>query len=311
MQWVHARDAAVVARASADDVRRTLLLSTARTYLAVVAQKRSVEIGERALETAKAHYDYAHARLQGGVGHSIDEVRAEQEVESTRIQAQTARTGLIKAQEALGVLLAEDRRVDAAAEVPLPDPPDLDTALRDAPARRTDVKVLERRLDAAERVARDGYADFLPTLTGQFVFQFQVPATTTMPEVGWQAQAILSIPFYDGGWRYGARRERAALEEQARLALEGATRQVRADARAAFEVVQSADETLTAARRSAELASRVLELANQAYEAGATTNIEVIDAERRARDAATAVAAAEDAARQARLDLLAAIGRFP
>ena len=45
--------------------------------------------------------------------------------------------------------------------------------------------------------------------------------------------------------------------------------------------------------------------------AGANTNIEVIDAERTALDANTNAAVAEDAARQARFDLLAASGRFP
>jgi hypothetical protein len=37
----------------------------------------------------------------------------------------------------------------------------------------------------------------------------------------------------------------------------------------------------------------------------------VIDAQRRARDAATATAIAEDAVRRARLDVLVAGGRFP
>jgi outer membrane protein TolC len=54
-----------------------------------------------------------------------------------------------------------------------------------------------------------------------------------------------------------------------------------------------------------------LELANQAYRAGATSNLELIDAERRARDAATTAVIAEDAVRQANLDLLSAAGRFP
>lgn len=48
-----------------------------------------------------------------------------------------------------------------------------------------------------------------------------------------------------------------------------------------------------------------------AYRAGATTNLEVIDAERRACDAQVQAVLAEDAARQARLDLLVASGRFP
>lgn len=311
LQWVHARDAAEIARASADDVRRSISLATARAYLSVIAGQRGVEVSDRAFKTAQAHFDYAHGRRQGGVGNRIDEVRAEQEVEATRAQARLARSALVKAQEALGVLLAEDGRVDAAPEVALPEPPGLDAALEDAVDLRPDVQVLERRAEAAHRVARDSYADFLPTISGQFLFVFQYPPTTTTREAGWQAQAILSVPIYDGGRSLGAWRERRALAEEADIEVEGAKRQVSADVRAAWEALRYADEALTAARRSAELALETLELANQAYRAGATTNIEVIDAERRARDAETAVAVAEDAARQARLDLLAASGRFP
>jgi len=72
--------------------------------------------------------------------------------------------------------------------------------------------------------------------------------------------------------------------------------------RIAFEAVQRADDAL---------AQEALELSQLAYRAGATTNIDVIDAERRALDAETDAAVAEDSSRQARLDLLAASGRFP
>jgi outer membrane protein TolC len=48
-----------------------------------------------------------------------------------------------------------------------------------------------------------------------------------------------------------------------------------------------------------------------AYREGATNDLEVVDAERRARDADVAALSAEDTARQARIDLLAASGRFP
>ncbi len=55
----------------------------------------------------------------------------------------------------------------------------------------------------------------------------------------------------------------------------------------------------------------MLKITITAFDAGATTNIEVIDAQRSARDLETAVAQAEDRVRQARLDLLVAMGRFP
>ncbi len=81
--------------------------------------------------------------------------------------------------------------------------------------------------------------------------------------------------------------------------------------RIAFEAVQRADEALAQSREGAKLAQEALELSQLAYRAGATSNIEVVDAERRAREAATEAVVAEDVARQARLDLLSAAGRFP
>ena len=48
-----------------------------------------------------------------------------------------------------------------------------------------------------------------------------------------------------------------------------------------------------------------------AYRAGATTNIEVVQAQQTARNAEIAQALSEDGLRQARLDLLVALGQFP
>jgi outer membrane protein TolC len=131
------------------------------------------------------------------------------------------------------------------------------------------------------------------------------------PLTGWQAQLLLTIPLYDGGLRYGLAAEREALSNEARTQYEALVRQARSDVRVAFESVKRAEAALVAATHAAQLAKSALDLATVAYQAGATTNLEVIDAERRARDAETAAAVAEDNARQARVDLLAASGRFP
>ena len=119
-----------------------------------------------------------------------------------------------------------------------------------------------------------------------------------------------ALPLYDGGLRYGQEHERKAVANEAQLDVEATLRQARSDVRAAFEEMQRADVALDQAQQSATFATQALALANLAYRAGATTNLEVIDAERQARDAETQAAIAEDAARQARLDLMAASGRF-
>jgi outer membrane protein TolC len=109
----------------------------------------------------------------------------------------------------------------------------------------------------------------------------------------------------------GQKREREALLAEARAQYDGLLRQTRSDIRVAVEEIRRADEAMRSSNAAAELAHQALDLANLAYHAGATTNIEVIDAERRARDADSAVIIAEDNVRQARLDLLVAAGQFP
>jgi outer membrane protein len=311
VQWSHANDNVDLSRSSAKDVRRQVGVATARAYLAVVAQKRVLDVNVRARETARAHYDYAHRRRQGGVGNRIDEVRAAQELATDESNVQAAEAGLAKAREALGVLVGAEVPVDSSDEPLLPEAGPVPEAIDFAEQFRTDVLAARVRRRAAQRVLRDSWTDFMPSLVGNFQPFFQHPATLTMPTTGWQATVVLSWALYDGGLRYGQRRERAALVAEAELALDAALRQARSDVRAAADSVKRADAALAAARTAADLARQALELATLAYRAGATTNIEVIDAERRARDAETSAAISEDNARQARLDLLAASGKFP
>jgi outer membrane protein TolC len=310
-QWSHASSNLKSARASAEDVRRQVAIAVARAYLAVISQKRVVEVGERALATAKAHYDYAHTRFAGGIGNRVDAVRAEQEVATDQAQIESGYAALARAREALGVLVGEQGPLDAEDDVALGASPEFDNAMRDATTQRRDIVASRARLDAAEQVKRDSYTDYLPFLIGTVQPFYQNPPTLVQPLTGWQAQLLLTIPIYDGGLRYGLHAERESLSNEARSQYEALVRQARSDVRLAFESVKRAEAALAAATHAARLARSALELATTAYQAGATTNIEVIDAERRARDAETAAAVAEDSARQARVDLLAATGRFP
>jgi outer membrane protein TolC len=310
-QWSHAGTNVDVARASADDVHRQIGIAVARAYLAVISEKRVIDVNERALANAKAHYDYAHTRLAGGVGNRVDDVRAEQEVMSDQAQIESSFAAIARAREALGILVGEDGPLDVVDTIVLAEGPALDVALSEVATRRRDVALSQARWKAAEQVRKDSYTDYLPFLLGTFAPFYQDPRTVTQPPTGWQAQLILTLPLYDGGLRYGLAEERAVLSAEARAEYDTLLRQARSDVRVAFEEVKRAVASLEAATRAARLAEEALELANIAYRAGATTNLEVIDAERRARDAETQAVIAEDTARQARLDLLAASGRFP
>jgi outer membrane protein TolC len=311
LQWSHAGDLLELSRLSAEEVRRSVAVAAARAFLGVLAQRRLVQIFAQAGDAARKHLEDAHARFEAGSGNRLDEVRAAQEVAGDESQLASALAGLTRATEALGVLVGEDGPVEVEEQVALAAPQSAPDALREAEELRSDVRAQKQRTEFARRVLHDSYADYLPLLQGVVTPFFQNPATTTAPQTGWQAQLLLTLPLYDGGARYGVRRERAANLAEAQAQLEGLLRQARSEVRTAFEAVKRADEALASARRAAQLAHEALEMSSLAYREGATNDLEVVDAERRARDADTAALVAEDAARQARIDLLAASGRFP
>lgn len=312
--WVdtsRAKDNLEITRADALEERRQIAVSVAGTYLAVMAQHRVIEVNERALRNAKAHYDYAHTRFAGGIGNELDDVRAAQEYESSVSLLERSRAELVATQEALGVLLGEQTPLDVADTLELEAAPSYQQALEDATTRRSDVQANRLRERAAKDTLDDSWADYMPFLGAELRPFLTEPPTPALPRSGWQAQLVLSVPFYDGGARYGAYDVRKADLAQSRTLLAAALRQARSEVRVAFETAQRADAALQSSTRAAALAGRALQMAMQAYQAGATTDIEVLDAERRARDAETSAVIAEDTARRARVDLLAASGRWP
>jgi outer membrane protein len=309
-QWSRAGYAVDLLRAAQVDVKRQVALAAARAYLAVVVQRRLLEVKQRARETAKLHYDYAHTRFAGGVGTRIDEVRAAQEMAATDVDVKNAEVAVVRTQEALGVLAASEGPLDTTDVAPFPALPTLASATSET-HQRADVRAATSGVGLADRAAGLAWTDYLPFLVGSGEAFYQDPPTLSVPRTGWQAQLILTVPLYDGGLRYGQQREREALLTSAKITRDAALRQARSEVRTAFDAVGRADDALALARDAARLAKESLDLATIAYRAGATTNLEVVDAERRARDAESQAAIAEDVARQARLDLLAASGRFP
>ena len=264
---------------------------------------------KRAVDTAKAFYDYANERLKAGASSRLNALRAQQTLSADEALLEQAVLARYRTQEALGVLLAMDGPVDSTGEPALEVPPQ-DTAAA-AFDLRTDLRLFGLELEAAQRVLADSSKEWHPVLNGIFEPVFQQPGSVFTPEASWRAILQFSVPVFDSGLRSGRKLERQAALRQTEVVLESAERDAASEIRAARESVRRSELVLQRTRDAASQAAQVLEITNISFRAGATTNIEVIDAQRRARDADTAVAVAEDNVRQARLDLLNAVGRFP
>jgi outer membrane protein TolC len=306
-----AEDQQRVAEASADDVRRQVAVAAAQAYLAVIAAHRVVDAQQRSRDTALAFYEYANERLKAGASSRLNALRAQQTLSTDEAALEQAMLARYRTQEALGILLAVDGPVDAAAEPAFDIPPQHAASSAIALDLRTDLKLFGLELGAAERVLRDSSKDWYPVLNGIFEPVFQHPGSVFTPEASWRALLQFSVPLFDSGLRRSRRLERQAAVQQAEAALGAARRDVQSEIREAYEALRRSERVLERTREAATQAAQVLEITNISFRAGATTNIEVVDAQRRARDADTAVAVAEDGVRQARLALLNALGRFP
>ncbi|MGE3275291.1 MAG: TolC family protein [Vicinamibacterales bacterium] len=304
-----ASDQVTVARIGADDVRRQVATAAAQSYLAVIAQKRQVGVNLRALENAEAHLKDATAQLDAGAGSRLNQLRASQAYESDRVLLEGSRMALVRAQEALGVLLAADKPIDSAGEPAFEVP--ADPAIEQSLGERTDVQLFRASLDAAERVVADSWKDWVPTGTASFEPQYLTPAGLFQPSKTWRGVIQFQVPVFDGGQRKAVAAQRQVARDTAELQLTEVQLRARSEIRVAEAAVASAARAVESARRASQQANEVVRITEFAFRAGATTNLEVIDAQRSALDAETAAAQAEDRLRQARLDLLVALGRFP
>jgi outer membrane protein TolC len=308
--WSRAADQLESSKLSQRDVQRTVGITAARAYLTVFAQKRQVDVNRQARDNSLAHMQYADSRLRGGIGNRVDWARAGQELEQNEAILQNSYANLYRSQEALGILLGLDEPVDVEEIPQIPGMPTLDQAV-DESQGRSDILLFRQQEKAADRSLNLSWTEYLPNITLFGQPFYQNPSSLTSPETGWQIQAVLSWVLFDGGARYGRTHEREALLDQARIQLDLGLRQANSDVRAALDNVERTAAAVERQHNSAKLAEDAMRLADIAYRAGASTNLELIDAQRRARDAETLANIAEDNQRQAAIDLLSASGRFP
>jgi outer membrane protein len=310
-QWAaknQAADQVEIARISAQETRRQVALTAAQSYLAVIAAQRQREIAIRNLDTARALEEYARARLEAGEGSRLNHVRSTQQRAAAEGQLQIAELLVRQGQEALGVSIFAEGPVDAEGDPDLQPavPPSNDAWLM----QRPDIRLLTAQQQAADRVVRDSWKSWVPTGTASFTPQYVTPAGLFEPARTWRAVFQLQVPIYDGTLG-AAKRIRIADRETAQLRLDAVEVQARAELRLAQESVTRNEQIVATSRLSAGSAADALRITEVAYRAGATTNIEVVQAQQSARNAEILFAVAEDRLLQARLDLLVALGQFP
>jgi outer membrane protein TolC len=303
-----ARDRVRTQQFAAEQTRQQVAVTAASAYLAVITAERQLQIAERNLETARALEDYARARLDAGQGSRLNHVRAVQQRASAEGLVEIATLAVRRAQEALGVAIFAEGPIGARGEPKLlAAMPGSDDSWLEA---RPDVRLFRSELQARDRIASDAWRSWLPTVTGSFSPTYVTPAGLFEPSKSWRAFFSLQVPIFDATLGPD-RAAKIAEREAARFRLSGVETEARSQVRVAQEAVARAERFVTSSRQAADNAGEALRITEIAYRAGATTNIEVVQAQQIARQTDLEAEVAEDRLRQSRLDLLVALGQFP
>lgn len=300
----HAED---VSRFTVSDIKRKALLGVANSIVGVVTAERVAELNRVGLRNSLERLELTKKRAALGGAMGLDIVRAAQDVAAARATLIDGDESLRQSREALGLALGLPEQVGV--------PPNLaiDGLEKEALAlckpnssldQRPDIASARQQITVAKRNVDDARYAFSPTITAQSTAATTSVDTFPSPRTTWNIQGILSVPFWDGGARYGNLRDASARYDQANLQLEGLKRSVQ------IEIVQAERSQHVAANKRAvieearNLSAQSDALTRAAYQEGRGTSLELVVAAAQLRQAEINLALADFQLVRARLSAL-------
>ena len=267
-----------VANLSLADRRRVLAGSVVAAMLDTLAAARVSELDRVGLRAALERLVLTQTRLQFSRGTELDVDRAQQDVAAARALLISGDESLRRAREALGEALGSPTAIATTASL------DLDgfehavattCKLGNDIEQRADVAAARANVAIADRHVTDADLLFAPTL-GVATQGGYASAVTLGPLATWTIGATLTIPFYDGGERYGAMRDARAAADQARQALAALRIEALVESARAARAVSVSTAERDVAKQQRDLAERVDTRTREGYARGLGTSLDLV-----------------------------------
>jgi len=284
-KWQQARQAtAEFDRAEAGELGARFLaaLETERDYYGVLGARDLLTVARQRLARAESQFTLARARVQGGATVQSDSLQLLLERQRAETAVLTSEAALVVARLQLGRRIGRSGPVDAAEPADTV-PPALTLALEDAvqlaasegPAWQQ-ARASERAAVAALKAQRGSY---LPSVTlnatwSAFDNKF-FPTATNRRSLGISGSWAL----WNGGQREVQMQQLTTQRDIARVVREDLERGARHDVTAAYTTYEVARRTLAIAESAVGVAAEVLRVQEARYQAGASTVLELLDAQ--------------------------------
>ena len=310
--WYAARTASLAvdsSKLSVEDKYRTVLAGVADAIVAVFTAERVAEINRVSLRSSLERLDLTQRKFRLGDGTKLDVLRAEQDSAATRSTLVTGDESLRQAREALGLALGFREAFGVPPSISLNE---IEQAVATVCSsgtleQRADIKQSRNDLEVAKRGITDAWLAFSPSaqLSSTLAVANQT-SSLSASNATWSIQALVTIPIWDGGARYGGLKIAHVNAEQAKIKLEVTLRAATFEVAQAVRGVAVAEQSRQVSQQSRDLAREAARLAQRAYEVGTGTSFDLVDTAQKQRAAELDLALKEFQLIKARIGALLA-----
>ncbi|MFZ6049214.1 TolC family outer membrane protein [Pseudomonas sp. CR3202] len=290
-------------------------VSLASRYFAVLLALETIDLAKVKLKNLENQVQAAKRRFELGDGTVIDIDQASARRDLAQAELIEAEDNLLVArrllQELLGVLPEEMSTLRTEFPTPPLEPPTLQDWIDDARANNPTIIARRRGVDIAEEEVNRAKAGHWPTL--DFVAAYN---DTESDSVSTQNQTNkygsvgveLRMPIFSGGATSAQVRQATANRELANDQLNSSREEVLSGATREFRGVQSGEQRVRALEKAVESSERAQDSARKGFQAGTSTNLDILNAEEQAFIARRDLLEAKLRYLLSRLRLAAAVG---
>ena len=278
-------------RASQEDWRNVLVslfAEVALNYVNVRTYQARLAMAEKNLNTQNETYQLTLWRYEAGLSDELAVQQARYNLENTRSQIPTLRTGLEEAMNSIAILLGEQPgkvHEKLKKQEPIPVTP-LNVAVgvpADVLRRRPDVRKAERDLAAQTAKVGVATADLYPKFKLSGSIGLEALSTGDLFSAGSRYNSFgpsINLPIFAGGAIRQNIEVQSALQEQYLIAYESAVLNALEEVENALVAYAEEQYRRQALIEATKAAKQAVELATSKYQAGLTDFSNVLDAER-------------------------------
>ncbi|WEK41578.1 MAG: efflux transporter outer membrane subunit [Candidatus Brevundimonas colombiensis] len=301
---------------SAQAARITLSASVADAYVATLTAQERLALVEATAQDWRASQTLTQRLFEAGQADGTEVAAAEAQVRTAEADLEAARREAAVALNALVLVVGRPLPFELATPSS-----DASPVLTQLPAglpsnlltRRPDIRQAERALLASRADIRAARRAFLPSisLTGQYGYASNdLDNLFDGPEV-WTFAPQITLPIFQGG-RLQAQLDLAILRQNKAVAsYELAIQQAFSEVADGLAARETFDRQIAAQRSAVEASQRRSALVETRYRAGATSRLELLDAQRQLYAGQQALLAAKAAQMSASIALYRALGGGP